>query len=192
MTTRRGRPVKPEERVIFSSVVEGLLRHGLKGQVTPRLKERLRMAGLELDRPLLPAYPLNLWRHCLNLIAEELYPGVPRPEAFRRLATRHVEGYGSTLFGRAMYRILRLLGPRRVMLRMPETLRSTDNYTEARLVEKGPGAFELHLNSALDAPGYAETLFEGLLRLAGAQQPHAQLVHQDAEATTYLLTWKED
>lgn len=183
--------VRFAERVVFSSVVEGLLRYGLRGQVSLRLRERLHQAGLDIDRPLLPAYPVPLWMTCLRIVTEEAYPGVPPEEAFRRLAERHVEGYGHTLFGRAVYRVMRLLGPRRMVQRLPQTLRGTDNYTEAELVEKGPTTYEMRMNSVLDVPGYAESLFEAMLRLAGAESPQVVKTQVEAEHTTYLLTWTE-
>jgi uncharacterized protein (TIGR02265 family) len=86
---------------------------------------------------------------------------------------------------------MRLLGPRRFMLRMPQTLRSSDNYTEAELVEKGPSAFEMRMNSNVGLPGYPEALFESLLRISGAESVRAVLTHADAECSTYLITWTE-
>ncbi|XXF78702.1 TIGR02265 family protein [Myxococcaceae bacterium GXIMD 01537] len=188
--TARPQP-RPEQRVVFASVVEGLLRHGLQGRVSPRLRERLRQAGLDLDRPLLPAYPVPMWAHCLGIIAEEAYPGMPAEEAFRRLAEQHVEGYGNTLFGRAVYRVMRLLGPRRMVLRLPQTLRGTDNYTEADLVEVGPACFEMRVNSVMEWPGYAESLFEAFLRMAGAEDPRVAKVGEVGGSTTYRLSWTE-
>jgi uncharacterized protein (TIGR02265 family) len=184
-------PVRAEQRVVFAPVVEGLLRHGLQGNVSPRLRERLRQAGLDLDRPLLPAYAVPLWMNCLRLIVEELYPELPPEEGFRRLATRHVEGYGHTLFGRAVYRVMRLLGPRRMVQRLPQTLRGTDNYTEADLVEVGPREFEMRMNSVVNAPGYVEGLFEAMLRVTGAESPRAEKTRVEAEHTTYRMTWTE-
>jgi uncharacterized protein (TIGR02265 family) len=185
------REVKREDRVVFLQVVEGLLRHGVGDRVTTRLRERLKQVGLDLDRPLPPAYPLAQWTHCLHIIVEEVYPGMPREEAFRRLAAHHVEGYGQTLVGRALLRLLRLLGPRRTVHRMVQALRASDNYTEVRLTELGPGAWEMWMNSTLDAPGYAEALFVSFLRVSGAEEPQATIVRREEESTTYRLTWKE-
>lgn len=183
--------VPPEQRIVYSQVVEGLLEHGLHGRVTLRLKARLKQAGLDLDRPLLPAYPVTLWKGCLAIIAEEAYPGVPREQAFRQLAEAHVAGYGRTLLGRAAFGVMRLLGPRRLVLRLPQTMRANDNYTEAELVERGPTTYEMWMNSVLDAPGYAEALFEALLRIGGAEAPRVTRTDVTAESSTYLLTWTE-
>ncbi|NMO20991.1 DUF2378 family protein [Pyxidicoccus fallax] len=191
MTTRK--PVPVEQRHVYVQVVEGLLQHALHGQISPRLKQRLKQVGVDLDRPLLPVYPVSLWMHCLTIIAEETYPGVPREEAFRRLAEAHVQGYGRTVIGRAVYGVMRLLGPRRLVLRLPQTLRATDNYTEAELIERGPTTYEMRMNSAVDAPGYVEALFEGMLRVGGADSPQVTKTHADPAipSSTYLLTWKD-
>jgi uncharacterized protein (TIGR02265 family) len=185
------RSVRAEDRAVFSQVVEALLTHGLKGQLSPRLRERLRQAGLDVDRPLLPVYPATLWMRCLALIVEETYPGLPPEQGFRRLAEAHVEGYGRTLIGRAVYRIMKLLGPRRMVQRLPQTLADTDNYTEATLEAQGPTAYVLRMNSVMEWPGYAEALLESLLRVAGAESPRVVKTRVEAESTTYLLTWAE-
>ena len=180
-----------EQRYVYAQVVEGLLAHGLSGRVSPRLKARLREAGVDLDRPLLPTYPVGLWLRCLHLIVEETWPGLPPEQAFPRLAAAHVEGYGRTLIGRAVYGVMRLLGPRRLVLRLPQTLRATDNYTRVELVERDATTFEMRMNSELPCPGYSESLFESLLRVGGAESPRATVLTQGGGSTTYLLTWKE-
>ncbi|WP_164017837.1 DUF2378 family protein [Pyxidicoccus trucidator] len=187
------KPVPLEQRLVYVQVVEGLLQHGLQGRVSPRLKQRLRQAGIDLDRPLLPAYPVPLWMHCLSVIVEETYPGVPREEAFRKLAEAHVQGYGRTVIGRAVYGVMRLLGTRRLVQRLPQTLHATDNYTEVELVERGPTTYEMRMNSAVDSPGYVEALFESMMRVGGAESPKVTKTHVDpaAPSTTYLLTWTE-
>jgi len=185
------RSVPLEQQLVYSQVVEGLLEHGLHGRVTLRLKARLKQAGLDLDRPLLPAYPVPMWKGCLAIIAEEAWPGLPREQAFRQLAEAHVEGYGRTLMGRAAFGVMRLLGPRRLVMRLPQTLRANDNDTEAELVARGPTTYELWVNSVLDAPGYAEALFEALLRIGGAQAPRVTRTSVTEESSTYLLTRTE-
>ncbi|PTL79880.1 DUF2378 family protein [Vitiosangium sp. GDMCC 1.1324] len=177
--------------MVFVQVVEGLLRHGVGERVTPRLRERLRQVGLDLDRPLLPAYRAVMWHRCLHIIVEEVYPGLQREEAFRQLAAHHVEGYGQTLVGRALMRLLRLLGPRRTVYQMAQALRASDNYTEVRLTQLGPCSYEMWMNSVLDTPGYAEALFVGFLRASGAEEPRASIVRKEEESTTYVLTWTE-
>ena len=182
---------EPAERLVYASVVEGLLRHGLHGRLTPHLKERLRQIGVDVDRPLLPAYPVPLWFYCLRAIIEELYPGRDAEAAFRDLGARMTAGYGRTLVGRALYMLARLQGPRRMVLRLPHMLGSGDNYTRAEVVERGPCHFEMRMNSALEAPGYAEGIIEALLQLAGAQAPQVRVVEKGGGSTRYDIRWGE-
>jgi uncharacterized protein (TIGR02265 family) len=173
-------------------VVEGLLQHALHGKVSPRLRERLRTAGVDLDRPLLPLYPVPVWVRCLHLIVEEVYPSLPREEAFRQLARAHVEGYGRTLLGKAVLAMMRLLGPKRVAQRLPQVLGGTDNYTEATLTEVGPAHFELELNSNQDVPGYVEALLERMLEVGGAKAPRVTKLSAGEGRTRLSLTWSEE
>lgn len=182
-------PVKLEARLIYGEVIEGLLRHGLHGQVSLRLRERLRQLGLDVDRPP-QTFSAVVWRQCLQVIVEEAFPGVLPEEGFRQLARQHLEGYGRTLLGRATMRVLRLLGPRRMVQRLPHVLGSTDNYTVGVVVEQGPSTFELTLNSSPLPAGYAESLFESFLKASGAEEPRVKLVQSSADSCTYQLDWK--
>jgi uncharacterized protein (TIGR02265 family) len=183
-------PVKLEDRLIYAEVVEGLIRHGLSGKVSLRLRERLRQLGLDVDRPP-QTFPVVAWQQCLAVIVEEAFPGVPTEEGFRQLARQHVEGYGRTLLGKATMRVMRLLGPRRMVLRLPHMLGSTDNYTVGVVEERGPTTFELALNSSPMSIGYPEALFESFLTASGAEEPRVKLLQSSAEGSTYQLTWKE-
>lgn len=183
-------PVKLEDRLIYSEVVEGLIQHGLRGQVSLRLRERLRQLGLDVDR-LPSSFPVVKWWPCLHAIVEEAFPGVPTQEGFRRLARQHVEGYGRTLLGRATLRVLRLLGPRRMVQRLPNVLSSTDNYTQGTVLEREPGAWELTLNSGGHPPGYIESLFESILEACGAREPRVRRLSSTPDSSTWLLSWKE-
>jgi uncharacterized protein (TIGR02265 family) len=183
-------PVRLEDRLIYAEVIEGLIQYGLGGRVPSRLHERLGDLGLDTDR--LPStFPVVTWLKCLRVIVEELFPGVPLDEGFRRLARQHVEGYGRTLMGRATLRVMRLLGPRRMVHRLPSMLSATDNYTAGTVEERGPREFVLSLNSNLQPAGYVESLFETMLSSCGAVRPVVKRQENGEDSSTYLLTWSE-
>jgi uncharacterized protein (TIGR02265 family) len=182
---------EPPERLTFGSVVEGVLRHGLPGPLGPALKERLRLIGVDVERPLLPAYPVGLWVHCLRAIAEEVYPQLPLEQAFRQLGARTTEGYGHTVIGRAALVLARMLGPRRTMLRIPQLLEATDNWSRCEVLERGPCHFELRHNGDLDICGYLEGVFECLLRQVGARDPQVRELERGDGHTRYELRWGE-
>lgn len=177
------------ERLVFAHTVEGLFGRGLVGRISPQLKEQLRRAGLDLDRPLLPAYPLETWSRCISLAAEALYPGDSRESALRKVGERMIDGYLETTLGGAMFGLLRLLGPHRTLGRMQKNFRSANNYTEVRLTEVGPNEADLWMNE----PGLLRYFMEGVLlaglRGAGNQDVRVALRHFDEDSVTYRLSW---
>jgi uncharacterized protein (TIGR02265 family) len=177
------------ERLVFSHTVEGLFTRGLSGRVTPGLKEQLRKEGLDLDRPLLPAYPLETWSRCMALAASTLYPGEPQEVALRKLGERMIEGYLETAMGRAMFGVLKLLGPQRTLGRMQKNFRSANNYTEVRISEVGPSEADLWMNE----PGFMRFFMQGVLlaglRGAGAPDVAVTLRHFDDATVTYRIAW---
>ncbi len=177
------------ERLIFSHTVEGLYTRGLQGRVTPALKEQLRKEGLDLDKPLLPAYPLETWARCVRLTATALHPGEPEELALRKVGERTIEGYLETPMGRAMFGVLKLLGPQRTLGRMQKNFRSANNYTEVRLTEVGPTEADLWLNE----PGLMRYFMQGVLlagiRGAGAPDVEVALRQFDDAAVTYRVSW---
>jgi len=180
---------EPAERLVFSSVVEGLLKHGLGSEVSPALRQRLKAEGIDLDRPLLPAYPVKAWERCLRHIVDSAYPHLASEQGFRRLGKQMADGYAQTLIGRALYAVMRLIGPNRTLKRMAQNLGSSDNYTNVTLVELEPTVFDMRLNSRMEVRGYAEGLFAAMLEIAGARQVSVEESARTAEETAYRIRW---
>jgi uncharacterized protein (TIGR02265 family) len=182
----------PERPVVFGNSVEALLRV-LQPVLTPALAARFRQLGVDLHHPN-PAYPYELWVEALRLAMATLYPDASHDEATYRLGRAIFETYGSTLLGKALLQLLRVVGPKRGLERMARNLRTTNNYSETRLVEHGAGHFELWVNRAA-FPHYFRGLLEAGLEFAGARQVHVRLLRSGAEATppdpsvTFELRW---
>ena len=181
------------ERLVFPPIVEGLFVRGLSGKVSPRLKEQLRQEGLDLDRPLLPAYPLATWMRCVALTAKTMHPDMPEEVAWRMLGERMIDGYRDTMMGRAMLGVLKLLGPKRMLSRAQHGFRTGNNYTEVRVTEVAPNMAEMWLNE----PGHLRYFKQGVLlamgrAASGLTMNVAVAVHQfDDETVTYRISWDE-
>ncbi len=182
--------VPVQERLVFSHVLDGLYFRALKGQVTPRLVQRLRAeAGVDLEKPLEPGYPHTTWTKCVQLTAQELFPGVPEDEALQRVGATLTRGYFDTLVGGALAAMLRVLGPARALKRMDRSLRSGNNYSESRVTELGPGKFTMWTNEA----GPLRYNMMGVVRqgaeIAGAKNLQVRITHFDDDSTTFDLSW---
>jgi uncharacterized protein (TIGR02265 family) len=177
------------DRIVFEHTVEALFFRGLGDRVTPLLKAQLREAGLDLDRKLLPGYPEVDFTRWLQRSAWALCPGAPEEEGLCWLGERLVDGYKETVVGSALFGVLRLLGPRRMLERTQKNFRSGNSYTEVRTTMLGEREMELWMNE-LDVSRYFTkgTMLAGM-RASGAKEPRVDVLRFDSTGTTYRVMW---
>jgi uncharacterized protein (TIGR02265 family) len=177
--------------VVFNTCVEGLFVRGLGTRMTVRCRERLREAGLDLDR-LEPTYPLARWKEFVHIAARELYPGLTHDEACWKLGEHFMEGFLQTFIGRTIIRVLRVLGPRRALQRLGQNLRAGNNFSEFRMAEHGPGDVEVWLNDTFaNSPAFAAALIARGHAAYGARNVRVQTVQFDGAAALLRIRWDE-
>ncbi|MBJ6763023.1 DUF2378 family protein [Myxococcaceae bacterium JPH2] len=178
-----------DERVIFGNTVDSLYRKTLARDLSPDLRRRLREFGMDVEAPLLAAYPHPVWVKCLDEVSQALYPGVPTDVARRQLARRWIEGYAQTLVGAAVLTLARVVGPMRSLERMTHNFRSGNNFTETRLTVLGASSADLWFNEPEATEGFVEgVLEEGLVRIGVKGLTLARTRH-GPDACTYHLQW---
>lgn len=180
------------ERLVFDQTVEGLFVRGIGPKITPALKQQLKQAGLDLDKRLLPAYPVDVWERCLGLAAKSLHPGKPEAEAFRLLGERHIEGYSETMLGRALFGVFRLLNRKRRLARVRQNFRAGNNYQEALITDVGPNEVDMWLNERGMLRHFKHGIIVGTARCAGDLEATAVLRHFDDEGVTFRISWPEE
>ena len=178
-------------RWVFEHTVEGLFRVSLRDRLSPHAGEALRRAGLDLSRPLLPAYSYETWRRSLEIAVADLHPVQPTDEGWRRMGRDVVNGMVHTLLGKAMVGVARLLGPLRSLRRLNNTLRSADNYVESRLNELSPTACEVWINEVMDQPAYYQGILEASIALAGGRAPRSRVLGRDGAGAWLHVEWEE-
>jgi uncharacterized protein (TIGR02265 family) len=184
-----GRVPAGPRRLVFENTVEGLFRISLRDRLSSPAWQALRAAGIDPARPLLPAYSQETWRRGLEIAVADLYPFLPREEAWRRLGRDVMEGLMHTVLGRAMVGVSRLLGPLRSLRRLNNTLRSTDNYVESRLTELSPTSCEVWINEVMDQPTYYQGILEACMVLAGGQQVRVRVVAREGHGARLHVEW---
>jgi uncharacterized protein (TIGR02265 family) len=180
-----------EEQLVFGSTLEGLYQRGLKGKLPPTLVGQLADLGLDVSKPLLPAYPRALVHTAITLTAKTLFPTLSMSDAMYRVGQHVTSGLKATTMGSATLAVVRLIGPRRTMQRLARTFRSTNNYMDVTLRELTPSAFELDLAPSNEYPSYMQAVMEDMLTIAGATELRVAVVTHDKvnERCTYRISW---
>jgi uncharacterized protein (TIGR02265 family) len=176
-----------KEPVAFDQLMEGLLHHAMKGRLDEAARLRLRGLGVDLERPLLSAYPLMTLLETLRLCSEVLHPELPREEARYRLGVRTLEGFGSTGMGKALFGMARTWGSRRMLGHMTRVFQTGVNYARARTRELPGGDVEVtvevlpEFHAAISPrpgldPHFVRGIISQLMEVCGARVP-IHLVH---------------
>ena len=178
-----------EMRVVFSSGFEALFSKDIRSKVTPAFDAELRAAGLRLDKPFQSAYPVEVWCAAVNVAAKHLYPDDSLPEANRKLGRSTIVGFCETLIGRALFPLLRLIGPVRALDRAARNYASANNFTKVVLTRVGPTCFDFYLNEVDMLPQYDMGVLEEALTQLHVASPRVTLMSQDTKGFTMRLEW---
>jgi uncharacterized protein (TIGR02265 family) len=180
----------PQQKLVFGHVVEALFLKAIKGELSVGARYRLKEVGLDLDAPLLPAYPLDAWVGFLQVASQDLFRGETREQALFLLGQRLIDAYRESTLGRAVLTMARVLGPRRTLSRTTQNFRSGNNYSEAKLVDVSAGCVELHMNEVGPYPTFTQGILTAGIRYAGAKDLTVELREHDGHACVYVLRWK--
>ncbi len=181
-----------DEQLVFGPTLEGLFVRGLKGKLGPELIAQLRARGLDVMKPMMPAYPRKVVNECVELTAKTLFPDVPVSEAFYRVGKHVTPGLRDTALGAATMTMVKLVGPKRTLGRLARTFRSTNNYMKVTLRELAATTFELDLEPSNEYPTYMQAVMEDMLTVAGAKELSVEVLVHDkkSERCTYRIAWR--
>ena len=178
------------DRLVFPPTVDALVRT-LGPKLTPAVKDALRGHGLDLDKPLLPAWPAEHLPAWLGIFATALAPDEPRDVALRRLGRGFIAAWRGTVLGIAIGGVLRVVGPRRSLTRITRAFRAGDNYIEVRIEDLGPGHALAHLSDASGMPAYYLGVLEAGAELTGAKNVVIELVGETPPSAVFRLRYEE-
>jgi uncharacterized protein (TIGR02265 family) len=180
---------KAEEPLAFASMVEGM-RRALGDRVTEAAHRRFETIGIPMRGPLKPTYPRTIWIEA-SLYAGQLLSPELNPEQQRvALGKRFVRGYMETIVGRALITAMRLLGPRRSMLRMQRSFNTGNNYSKV-VIREVPGALEVDVFGAPYPEWYEGMIHESLIATGAKEAEVKAIRYEPPEITTYRAVFKE-
>ncbi len=178
------------EQLEFARSIEGSFIKALGADLTPALKGRLRAEGLDLDRPLLPAYPAEDYHRWLKVAATELYAYDSSTEALRKLGFRVVAGMADTIVGKALAAGLKLIGPMRSLQRMDRLVRHNNNYMVANVADLSITGGRVLLSHVYGVPSFYEGFFQAAVQLSGGRNPRVTVLPSPPPGALYQLEWE--
>ncbi|REG33435.1 uncharacterized protein (TIGR02265 family) [Archangium gephyra] len=182
----------PPEKVVFATAVEALFVRALGANLSSLARRRLSEAGLDLEKPLAVSYPLDDWKTFVHVASGALYSHLTPVEAHWWMGIHFMEGYLQTFTGRIVAELAPALGPRRMLERIGQDLRSGNNFSEVELVGHSPRHYELWMNDVLDdVPSFAAGFILRAQQLAGARGVHVDVASYDGTACTFDIRWRE-
>ncbi len=182
-------PPPPVEQIEFARTIEGLFMKGLNADTDQVLKAKLKVAGLDFDRTLLPGYPAPLIHKWIQIAAEHLYPDLPLDEALRFVGQRSIPGLEDNLIGRALISGLKLLGPRRSLDRVQRIFRNNGNYQEITSTPISDTSTRLTISYGFGLPGFYQGVFEQCLLLIGAKKVEVKIVPSPPPIVVLEASW---
>lgn len=189
-----------DEPIVFGTAIEAM-RNSLKDSLTPKLRDRLKQAGVDVEK-IRPAYPMNTWVDVIRLVAAELVADQPESTRYVALGRRFMRGFVETGVGFAAHQLGKLIGVKRTLMRMGRNFKQASNYLETEVTEVGPR--ELHLRTFTNQRFLARTtdrtnlvtdyrrgVLQEVLALLGAEGAVEIIdLHVDRQDVTFKVTWK--
>ena len=152
---------------IPSSVFEGLFVRGLEPN-----SQLARALGAEGYDPRCPEidYPVQVWKRCVALARDLAYGELSDADAYRILGRKLTQGFADTLVGRVAAVALPMIGPARVVERLPRYLAMMGRPDlEVQLVSVGERARRITIPDTHNRPEFIAGALEVALERAHVQ-----------------------
>ncbi len=176
------------ERLVYREGIATVL-DAVRPRLNPRIVSRLQAeAGIDAAASR-PSYPQASLDALTRILAEELYRGLPVDEATFQLGVACLKHYEHTLLGKALFPVVRLLGPLRVAKRLPGIFRQTNNYADVKVEVTSDRSWELDHNEVGAYPHMIRGNMHGAGELLGWKNHKCELLSYDGHRARYRMSW---
>ncbi len=161
----------------------------VRARLSPRTWQRLASeAGVD-EKVSRPSYPFETLNAVIRVLAEELFPGRSIDDATFELGLLSLKTYGHTVMGSALFAIIRLLGPLRIVKRLPTTFRQFNNYADVKIEITSDKSWELDHNEVGLYPHMIRGNMQAAGELFGWHGLHVELLSYDGHRARYRVSW---
>lgn len=176
------------EKLVYESSIEGLFLKGLGNKVTPALRDDLKGLGIDLGR-IPKSVSRETWAAALDATARHLYPSLERKAALKQLGIVLMKGVEESFLGRTMARMVKFLGVKRLIERVPENMKSSNNFSSASVTSLSGNACRLDVNDIGDTPEVFQGSLEEMARWAGAKTVDVKFELPNPPAASFVIRW---
>ena len=175
--------------VVFRHTVEAFIDRVIlrRGLLSLEFDKELKALGLDVSRPV--ELSIDIWLKVLRACAKRLLPAGTEADGLELVGREMLRGYQEGLVGKSLFMLLRMVGPRRALLRVMESYRTADNITTITATERGPKCIALEFNSAFEIPTYVRGLLLEALPLLGGHEPKVEFRTLPSGATVLSASW---
>ncbi len=163
---------------------------GVRARLTARLHERMRTEAGYDDAVAKREYPQSAFDGVVKILAAELY-GADLDAATFQLGMQVMMRYRDNVVGKALFPLIRFLGPMRFLKRMPGFFRQVNNYAVVTVQVEGKSRFVMDHNEVGEVPHYFRGVMQGSATVLGLQQPSCELLSYDGHRGVYRVSWVE-
>jgi uncharacterized protein (TIGR02265 family) len=176
------------ERYFYNAAVEAQFLRAFPA-TKPELVAAYGAAGLDVTKPLLPAYEYAVWRRCLTLQREALLPGLSVDAGCEEQGRRYVASYFETSIGSALKVLLRVLSTQRILERMSRNFRSNNSFSVVTMTSTGPKSALLDVNDVFaESPLYIKGMLENGFACIGREM-HLSVKSHEGDAALFEAMW---
>jgi len=178
----------PDEKVVYKEAVTNIL-DAFRARVGPKIRERLRAeAGID-EGALKPRYPLAAHDAMVKILSEELFPGRPFDEATYEVGRAMLNHYGRSVLGRAIFSIIRLVGPMRMLKRTPDYYKMNNNFADVKVEAVGEKSYIVDHNEVGAVPHYWRGTMQGSGEVIGLPGHAVDLLDYDGHRARFKIRW---
>lgn len=172
------------EPVVYRHVIEAFLMRVVHSRQLFTLAE-LRTRGLEPPRDA----PIETYVKFVREAAARAHPDVSEHEALERVGRETIQGYVKGIVGQGIAIVMRLLGPRRGLLRMAENYRTTDNVTEVVATALGPSHVRLEFNRTYGIPEFQKGILSEVMNVLNQKEHVVTFALAEGDGAVFEVTW---
>ncbi len=178
----------PDEKVVYKDAITNIL-DANKGRLTPRIRERMKAeAGVD-DAALKPTYPIPAHDLVVKILGQELFPGRTPDDATYEVGRAMLNSYGRGVLGKALFSLIRLMGPMRILKRVPEYYKMSNNYADVKIEIIDQKSYVLDHNEVGSVPHFWRGAMQGSGEVIGLAGHAVELLSYDGARARFRVSW---